>query len=72
MLNIVWYLAAVGADIEASIFTDSALVEQRSLQCLDLSWERVVRSLLISSFSEMLINGGQSSNTTFFRRLVRA
>ena len=26
MLNIVWHLAAVGADVEASILTDSALV----------------------------------------------
>ena len=26
MLNIVWCLAAVGADVEASILTDSALV----------------------------------------------
>ena len=64
MFNIVWCLAAV---VEDSILTDSALV-----QCPDLSWARVVRSFLVSSFSEMLINGGGSSNTTFILRLVTA
>ena len=30
MLNIVWCLAAVGADVEANILTDSALVGAES------------------------------------------
>ena len=53
MLNIVWSLAAVGADVEANILTDSALVGAE-----ESSWARVVRSFRGNSFSEMLIAGG--------------
>ena len=48
------------------------LLEPMSLQCQNLSWARVVRSFLVSSFSEMLINGGRSSNTRFLLWLLTA
>ena len=60
MLNIVWSLAADG---EANILTDSALVGTK---------ESTMRSFRVNSFSEMLIAGGRSSNTTFLPRLVTA
>ena len=75
MFNIVWYLAAVGADVEANILTDSALVgaEESTMSGSKLlSWARVVRSFRVNSFSEMLIAGGRSSNTTFLPKLVTA
>ena len=54
MLNIVWCLAS---DVEASILTDSALVGAKASTLSGWLLARVVRSLLVSSFSEMWING---------------
>ena len=71
MLNIVWCLAAVGADVEANILTDSALVgaEESTMSGSKLGECRAFR---VNSFSEMLIAGGRSSNTTFLPKLVTA
>ena len=70
MLNIVWCFAAVGADIEANILTDSALVgaEESTMSGSKLGEGRA----FLPSFSEMLIAGGRSSNTTFLHIVVTA
>ena len=65
MLNIVWCFAAVGADVEATILTNSALVGANESTMSGISYARVVRSFVVSCFSEMLNNGGRSYNTTF-------
>ena len=69
MLNIVWCLAAVGANVEANILTDSPLVGAEEST---MSGSKLGEGHAFLPFSDMLIAGGRSSNTTFLLRLVTA
>ena len=55
MLDVMRYIATVGAYVEASIFLNHR--KPKSLQYPDLSWAKVARSLLVRSLSVSLIVG---------------